>query len=79
MLIEVVDETGVLACGEAQYVDLSAQCVMTWTMLNAMDAHAIQGMDVMRYGITQARRAGLLNEQVLNTWALDELLDWLKS
>ena len=26
-----------LRTGEAQYVDLSAQSVMTWTMLNAMD------------------------------------------
>ena len=43
------------------------------------DAHAIPGMDVMRYGITQARRAGLLNEQVLNTWTLDELLEWLRT
>jgi len=39
-----------LRCGEAQFVDLSAQCVMTWTMLNAMDAHAIQGFDFERTG-----------------------------
>lgn len=37
-----------LRTGEAQYVDLSAQSVMTWTMLNAMDAHAIQGEDFQR-------------------------------
>lgn len=36
--------------GEAQFVDLSAQCAMTWTMLNAMDAHAIQGYDFERSG-----------------------------
>ena len=34
--------------GEAQFVDLSAQCVMTWTMLQAMGAHAIQGFDFER-------------------------------
>lgn len=39
-----------MRCGEAQFVDLSAQCVMTWTMLNAMDAHAIQGFDFERAG-----------------------------
>lgn len=39
-----------LRTGEAQYVDLSAQSVMTWTMLNAMDAHAIQGADFQRGG-----------------------------
>ena len=33
---------------EAQFVDLSAQCVMTWTMLQAMGAHAIQGFDFER-------------------------------
>ncbi len=39
-----------LRSGAAQYVDLSAQCVMTWTMLNAMDAHAVQGFDFERTG-----------------------------
>ena len=39
-----------LRCGDPQYVDLSAQCVMTWTMLNAMDAYAIQGFDFERSG-----------------------------
>lgn len=41
------------------------------------DAHAIEGMDVMRFGVIQARRAGLTKAQVLNTWSLDELLNWL--
>ena len=36
--------------GEAQRADVSAQCVMTWTMLNAMDAFAIQGRDFERQG-----------------------------
>ena len=39
-----------LRSGKAQFVDLSAQCAMTWTMLNAMDAHAIQGADFERNG-----------------------------
>ncbi len=39
-----------LKTGEGQFVDVSAQCVMTWTMLNAMDAHAIQGFDFQRLG-----------------------------
>ncbi len=42
------------------------------------DAHSIDGLDVMRYGIIQARRAGLLRSQVLNTWPLDQLLAWTK-
>lgn len=36
--------------GEAQFVDLSAQCVVTWTTMSAMDAHAIQGFDFPRGG-----------------------------
>ena len=39
-----------LKTGAAQFVDLSAQCAMTWTMLNAMDAYAIQGADFERGG-----------------------------
>ena len=39
-----------LRTGEAQFVDLSAQCAMTWTMLNSMDAYAIQGADFERNG-----------------------------
>lgn len=40
------------------------------------DAHSIDGLDVIRFGITQARRAGLLREQVLNTWSLEKFLEW---
>lgn len=36
--------------GEAQFVDVSAQSAMTWTMLNAMGAAAIQGRDFERMG-----------------------------
>jgi benzylsuccinate CoA-transferase BbsF subunit len=38
------------ATGEAQLVDVSAQSAMTWTMLNAMVASAIQGRDFERAG-----------------------------
>ena len=36
--------------GEAQFVDVSAQTAMVWTMLNAMVAHGIQGFDFNRAG-----------------------------
>ncbi len=36
--------------GEAQLVDVSAQTVMTWTLLNSMDAAGIQGHDFERKG-----------------------------
>jgi crotonobetainyl-CoA:carnitine CoA-transferase CaiB-like acyl-CoA transferase len=38
--------------GEAQFVDLSAQCATTWMTMNAMDAAAIQGFDFERRGST---------------------------
>ncbi len=44
----LVAHARVRAGGEAQFVDVSAQATMTWTMLNAMDAHAIQGFDFER-------------------------------
>jgi DNA polymerase (family 10) len=42
------------------------------------DAHSIDGLEVIRFGVQQARRAGLLRDQVLNTWPLQRLLKWLK-
>ena len=36
--------------GEAQFVDVSAQTAMVWTMLQGMVAHAIQGFDFNRAG-----------------------------
>ncbi len=40
------------------------------------DAHSLEGMDVMRFGVQQARRAGLLKSQIVNTWPLQELISW---
>lgn len=42
------------------------------------DAHSIDGLEAIRFGVQQARRACLLREQVLNTWPLEKLLKWLK-
>jgi len=39
-----------LRTGQAQFVDVSAQTAMVWTMMNAMVAHAIQGVDFNRAG-----------------------------
>jgi len=41
-----------LVTGEAQFVDVSAQCAVTWTMMNAMNAYAIQGFEFVRMGST---------------------------
>ena len=36
--------------GEAQWIDVSAQAAMTWTMLNSMEAYEVQGHDFERAG-----------------------------
>ena len=43
------------------------------------DAHSTDGLDVLRYGVGQARRAWLEKEDVLNTLPLAKLLRCLKS
>ncbi|MDP7068763.1 MAG: CoA transferase, partial [Acidimicrobiales bacterium] len=36
--------------GEPQWIDVSAQAAMTWTMLNSMEAYEVQGHDFERAG-----------------------------
>jgi DNA polymerase (family 10) len=40
------------------------------------DAHSIEGLDDMDYGVGIARKAGLEKDDVLNTMSVDALLDW---
>ena len=42
------------------------------------DAHAIRGLDVMRFGVEQARRGWLEAGHVLNTRPLADVLAWLE-
>ena len=42
------------------------------------DAHRIAQLDLMRFGVTQARRGWLEARHVVNTLPLDELLAWLR-
>ncbi|NND97416.1 MAG: DNA polymerase/3'-5' exonuclease PolX, partial [Pirellulaceae bacterium] len=41
------------------------------------DAHSTDGMDVMRYGIKQARRGGMTRDDVANTRRWDEMKKWI--
>lgn len=41
------------------------------------DAHAIEGLSDVRYGVGIARKMGLQREQVLNAMTLEELTAWL--
>jgi DNA polymerase (family X) len=36
------------------------------------DAHSIPNLDLMKYGVMQARRAGIERSQVINTWSLED-------
>jgi len=40
------------------------------------DAHSVAALDHVTYGIHVARRAGLQPREVLNTWPLDEVVDY---
>lgn len=41
------------------------------------DAHAVRGLDVMRHGVDQGRRAGLERSDVLNCGTLEDVIGWL--
>jgi DNA polymerase (family 10) len=42
------------------------------------DAHSIEHLRFMRYGIDQARRGWLEREQVVNTMSWTQLQQWLQ-
>ncbi|MFM8397395.1 MAG: DNA polymerase/3'-5' exonuclease PolX, partial [Pirellula sp.] len=42
------------------------------------DAHAVGHLELMKYGIGVARRAGIVKKQVLNTKTTKQMLAWLK-
>jgi len=48
----IIAHARMLVTGESQFVDVSAQCAVTWTMMNAMDAYAVQGFEFNRMGST---------------------------
>jgi DNA polymerase (family 10) len=41
------------------------------------DAHRIEELDYVRWGVSQARRAWVTPELVANTWSRAKLLDWV--
>ena len=41
------------------------------------DAHAVDNLDLMEYGVSVARRAWVGPQSVINTWPVDRLLKWL--
>jgi DNA polymerase (family X) len=47
------------------------------TFVISTDAHAVPELDNLRYGVANARRAGLGHEQVANTWDVDRFLAWV--
>jgi len=42
------------------------------------DAHALEHLDLIKYGIATARRGWATKADVINSWELDKLLKWLK-
>ena len=52
---------------------VEAGCVLTIDS----DAHSIRELDYVRWGVTQARRAWVEPDSVLNTRSRAELLEWV--
>jgi DNA polymerase (family 10) len=50
-------------------VELARAVAAGCTVVVNSDAHSVAGLDVMPYGVTTVRRAGLGPEHVLNTWS----------
>lgn len=42
------------------------------------DAHRIEEMDLMRFGILTARRGWVEARSVINTWSLEQFLEWVQ-
>ncbi len=42
------------------------------------DAHALEHLDLVKYGIATARRGWATRADVINSWELDKLLKWVK-
>ncbi len=42
------------------------------------DAHAVDQLELMEYGVSVARRAWIGPESVINAWSTQRLLEWLK-
>lgn len=47
------------------------------TVVVSSDAHAVRGLDVMHFGVTTVRRAGLGPEAVLNAWPIERVRHFL--
>ncbi len=43
------------------------------------DAHSPKGLDVLRFGVNQARRGGLTRNDVANCWTWEEIASWLEN
>jgi DNA polymerase (family 10) len=41
------------------------------------DAHSVAGLDVMRFGVDQARRGWLEKEHIVNCRTREDLVTWL--
>jgi len=47
------------------------------TFVISTDAHAVEELERARFGVAQARRAGLDRSAIANTWSVDRFTDWV--
>ncbi|MCH1627322.1 DNA polymerase/3'-5' exonuclease PolX [Fredinandcohnia quinoae] len=85
MLIELAKETNTVLELNANLnrLDLSsenirkAQLAGVKLIINT-DAHSIEMLDQMKYGVSTAKKGWIQKDTVINTWDTDSLLDFLK-
>ncbi len=61
---------------EAQYARRAVE--MGIPLCIDTDAHRIEEMDLLRFGIITARRGWVEARSVINTWTLDQFLEWVQ-
>ena len=60
-------------------VHLAAAKRLCIPVIISTDAHSVEGMDVMQYGIKQARRGGLTCQDIGNTRSWNDLKEMLQT
>jgi DNA polymerase (family 10) len=61
---------------EAQYARRAVE--MGIPLCIDTDAHRIEEMDLMRFGVITARRGWVEARSVINTWSLEQFLEWMQ-
>lgn len=83
-VFEATAETGTALEINANPARLDLPEQLAWQAVQAgvhisinSDAHNLRGLEVMEFGVGIARRAWISSDQIINTWPLERLQEWL--